>query len=105
MARCRCVIARSHMAVAVLNTGDRFHADATPDGLTQYGVFETNTRPGYLDNSHVGNNGRPTRAWIGTKEVYIDVTHGCSRDMAMSRCEQARYHVLRVLAHQGSQDR
>ena len=63
--------------MAVLNTGKDVFAKATPDGLTTYGVFETNTRPGFNDNSHVGNNGLPTRAKIGDVEVYIDVTHGC----------------------------
>jgi hypothetical protein len=63
--------------MAVLNTGKDVFAKATPDGLTKYGVFETNTRPGFTDNSHVGNNGLPTRAKIGDVEVYIDVTHGC----------------------------
>jgi len=50
---------------AVLNVGEKFHADATPDGLTTYGVFESNTRPGYRGNSHIGNNGAPTGARIG----------------------------------------
>jgi hypothetical protein len=63
--------------MAVLNTGKDLFARATPDGLTTYGVFETNTRPGFTDNSHVGNNGLPTRAKIGDVDVYIDVTHGC----------------------------
>lgn len=64
-------------AMAVLNTGKDLFAKATPDGLTTYGVCETNTRPGFMDNSHVGNNGLPTRAKIGDVDVYIDVTHGC----------------------------
>ncbi len=63
--------------MAVLNTGKDVFAKVTPDGLTKYGVFETNTRPGFTDNSHVGNNGLPTRAKIGDVDVYIDVTHGC----------------------------
>ena len=62
---------------AVLPVGEKFYADMTEDGLTAYGVFESNTRPGYTDNSHIGNNGGPTRARVGKKKVYIDVTHGC----------------------------
>jgi hypothetical protein len=62
---------------AVLPVGRKFYADTTPDGLTTYGVFESNTRPGYTDNSHIGNNGAPTPARVGEKKVYMDVTHGC----------------------------
>jgi len=67
--------------IAVLNTGKDTFARATPDGLTTYGTFETCVRPGYLDNSHIGNNGSATRAKIGNVDVYIDVTHGCHNRM------------------------
>ncbi len=66
---------------AVLPVGNKFYAETTSDGLTMYGVFESNIRPGYTDNSHIGNNGAPTRARIGMKDVYIDVTHGCWNNM------------------------
>ena len=46
---------------AVLSVGEKFHADATPDGLTTYGVFESNTRPGYRDNSHKSETTAPPR--------------------------------------------
>jgi hypothetical protein len=68
-------------AVAVLNTGKDLFATATADGLTKYGVYETCTRPGFTDNSHIGNNGLPTRAKIDDVDVYIDVTHGCFDQM------------------------
>jgi len=67
--------------LAVLNTGKDTFAKATADGLTTYGTFETCVRPGSTDNSHIGNNGAPTRAKIGDVDVYIDVTHGCHNRM------------------------
>lgn len=63
--------------MAVLNTGQDTFARATADGLTTYGCYEVNVRPGYIDNSHLGANGSPIRARIGDVDVYIDVTHGC----------------------------
>lgn len=63
--------------MAILNTGCDTFAKATPDGLTTYGCYEINVRPGYTDNSHLGANGSPIRARIGEVAVYVDVTHGC----------------------------
>jgi hypothetical protein len=67
--------------IAVLNVGSDLFARATPDSMTLYGHMEHSQRPGYLDNSHVGNNGLPTRAKIGSVDVYVDVTHGCHNRM------------------------
>jgi hypothetical protein len=78
--------------VATVNTGDKFYVEPTEDGITRYGVFESNSRPGYLDNSHIGCNGHPSRAAIGGKEVYVDVVHGCQRDFASSRVHKS--HIM-----------
>jgi len=80
-------------AVAVVDVGTKLYADRTADGFTEYGVFETCIRPGYKDNSHLGNNGMPTRAKIGETDVYIDVTHGCwDRMIAEEDCNER--HIL-----------
>lgn len=62
--------------IAVLPTGQMTCANATPDGIAAFGSLETCIRPGYFDNSHIGNNGTPIRARIGNVDVYIDVVHG-----------------------------
>lgn len=86
--------------MAVLNTGKDTFARATDDGITTYGTFETCIRPGSLDNSHIGNNGSPTRARIGDVDVYIDVTHGCHNRMlseeGFDEYEVHYYPYLRV---------
>jgi hypothetical protein len=64
-------------AMAVFDTGTNLYASATPDGITEYGVFETNIRPTLTDNSHIGNNGLPIRVKIGNVDAYMDITHGC----------------------------
>lgn len=80
-------------AVAVVDVGTKLYADRTADGFTEYGVCETCIRPGYKDNSHLGNNGMPSRAKIGDTEVYIDVTHGCFDKMiADENCNER--HIL-----------
>jgi hypothetical protein len=78
--------------MAVVNVGTEPYAKATPDGFTMYGTYETCIRPGYLDNSHLGNNGMPTRARIGNSEVYIDVTHGC-HDRIISEIGEVKRHI------------
>ncbi len=91
-------------AMAVLDVGTKLYADRTADGYTEYGVFETCIRPGYKDNSHLGNNGMPTRAKIGDTEVYIDVTHGCwDKMIADETCNERHilyYPYLRVKDYQ-----
>lgn len=86
--------------MAVLNTGNDTFAKATPDGITAYGSLETCIRPSSLDNSHIGNNGSPTRAQIGDVDVYIDVTHGCHNRMlseeGFDEYEVHYYPYLRV---------
>jgi len=87
-------------ATAVLDVGTKLYADRTSDGFTEYGVFETCIRPGYKDNSHLGNNGMPTRAKIGDADVYIDITHGCwDRMISDENCNERHilyYPYLRV---------
>ena len=61
---------------AILDTEGRTYAPATADGISKIGVVQSSIRPGFADNSHIGNNGSPTRAKIGDVEAYIDVVHG-----------------------------
>jgi hypothetical protein len=86
--------------IAVLDSGTNLHAAATPDGITQWGVLEQCIRPGFTDNSHIGNNGNPIRATIGDVEVYIDVTHGCHNEAVSNPdCDRmwvSYYPYLRV---------
>lgn len=84
---------------AKVNTGNNFFVQTSSDGITEYGVFETNTRPGYLDNSHLGNNGHLSKALIGERPVYIDVTHGCGCDLSAEKPEDKHtmyYAYLRI---------
>jgi hypothetical protein len=75
--------------MSVLNVGKDLFVTPTKDGITKYGSFELNIRPGYLDNSHMGNNGMPVRAKIGNADVYIDVTHSChNRMIADETCDK-----------------
>jgi len=62
--------------IAVLDTGHETFTRPTPDGITAIGSLQTCIRPGFFDNSHIGNNGAPIRAKVGDVDVYIDVTHG-----------------------------
>jgi hypothetical protein len=62
--------------IAVLDTGNETFTRPTPDGITAIGSLQTCIRPGFFDNSHIGNNGAPIRAKIGDVDVYIDLTHG-----------------------------
>ncbi|MBT3201594.1 MAG: hypothetical protein HN350_16955 [Phycisphaerales bacterium] len=62
--------------IAVLDTGNETFTRPTPDGITAIGSLQTCIRPGFFDNSHIGNNGAPIRAKIGDVDVYLDVTHG-----------------------------
>lgn len=61
---------------AILDTRGKPYAPVTADGISAIGSVQGSVRPGYLDNSHIGNNGIPTRAKIGEVEVYFDITHG-----------------------------
>ncbi len=62
--------------IAIIDTEGKTCAPATADGLSRIGIVQSSIRPGFADNSHIGNNGLPTRAKIGDVEVYIDVIHG-----------------------------
>ncbi len=67
--------------IAVLDTGFDTFTKSTPDGITAVGSLQTCVRPGYFDNSHIGNNGMPIRAKIGQADVFIDVTHGVHNEL------------------------
>ena len=60
----------------VFETKKQYFFDATPDGITKYGCLENCARPGYFDNSHVGNNGNPILVKIGNNSFFMDIVHG-----------------------------
>jgi len=60
----------------IVDTEGEPYCPSTPDGVLRIGTVQQSVRPGRLDNSHIGNNGLPSRAQIGTREVYVDVVHG-----------------------------
>ena len=62
--------------IAIIDTEGQTYSPATADDISMMGVVQSSIRPGFADNSHIGNNGLPTRAKIGDVEVYIDVIHG-----------------------------
>lgn len=62
--------------VSIVDTAGQTYCPAGPDGIAQFGTVQTSIRPGYLDNSHIGNNGTPIPARIGETPVYLDVVHG-----------------------------
>lgn len=62
--------------ISVLPVSDSLCGYKTPDGDQEMGVLESCIRPGYMDNSHIGPNGMPTKAKIGDRDVYIDICHG-----------------------------
>ena len=62
--------------IAILNTGNDPFAPTTPDGIAEFGSLQTCIRPGFRDNSHIGNNGTPVRARIGEVDVFMDIVHG-----------------------------
>jgi predicted GH43/DUF377 family glycosyl hydrolase len=62
--------------IAVLDTGQDTFSTATADGITRVGSLQSCIRPGFFDNSHIGNNGTPIRAHVGDAEVFLDVVHG-----------------------------
>jgi hypothetical protein len=62
--------------IAVIATGQDTFSAASADGITRFGSLQTCTRPGFHDNSHIGNNGTPIRARVGGVDVFLDVVHG-----------------------------
>jgi predicted GH43/DUF377 family glycosyl hydrolase len=62
--------------VAMLATGQDTFSAASADGVTRFGSLQTCIRPGFHDNSHIGNNGTPVRARVGEVDVFLDVVHG-----------------------------
>ena len=62
--------------IAIARTDGNPYLDATADGITKVGALQSCIRPGYTDNSHIGNNGVPIRVKIGDTTVAMDVVHG-----------------------------
>lgn len=60
----------------IVDTKGNPFCPCTDDGILEMGTVQQSVRPGMLDNSHIGNNGMPSRAQIGDREVYIDIVHG-----------------------------
>ncbi len=61
---------------SLVDTGGQPFCPCTEDGILTIGTIQQSARPGMPDNSHIGNNGMPSRAQIGEREVYIDIVHG-----------------------------
>ncbi|MCX6359995.1 MAG: hypothetical protein NT029_09320 [Armatimonadetes bacterium] len=62
--------------VAVVDTRGRTHCPSNAAGVADFGVVQSSIRPGYFDNSHIGNNGTPIRACVGSQPLFVDVVHG-----------------------------
>ncbi len=62
--------------VAIVDTQGRTHCPAGEDGVADFGVVQTSIRPGRFDNSHIGCNGTPIRARVGSQPLFVDVVHG-----------------------------
>ena len=62
--------------IAMIRVGQSTHAPMGEDGIAELGCIQRCIRPGFVDNSHIGNNGSPVRARIGEVPVFLDITHG-----------------------------
>ena len=62
--------------IAAAKTGGVPFLEASEDGITKVGVLQSCIRPGYRDNSHIGNNGIPIRVDIDGIPAAMDVVHG-----------------------------
>jgi predicted GH43/DUF377 family glycosyl hydrolase len=62
--------------IAIVDMQGRTHFPTLPDGSSDFGVLQSCIRPGRFDNSHIGNNGTPIRAWVGDTAVFVDAVHG-----------------------------
>lgn len=62
--------------IALVRTEEGPFPRATADGITEVGTLQSCVRPGYRDNSHVGNNAAPVPVRIGDTRVAMDVVHG-----------------------------
>jgi hypothetical protein len=60
---------------SILDTKGCTCSPSTEDGILTIGTIQQSVRPGCFDNSHIGNNGMPSRAQIDGRQVYIDVMH------------------------------
>ncbi len=79
--------------VSVLPTDHTLCGKRTIDGDQDFGVLEQCVRPGFFDNSHIGPNGMPTLAYIGTRAVYIDVCHGVNNP-SLGKEEEFRWDMV-----------
>lgn len=71
----------------LVDTQDNPFCPCTEDGILKIGTVQQSVRPGRLDNSHIGNNGMPSRARIGSREVFVDVVHGVENRRITDRVE------------------
>lgn len=88
--------------IAIVDTGGATHAPNGADGVAAFGVLQSCIRPGFPDNSHIGNNGTPTMAQIGDVPVYIDIVHGVGNQRVTDRAPEGGWRLkylpyLRVL--------
>ena len=88
--------------IAVLRTEGAPYPSAADDGITTIGHLQSCIRPGYRDNSHIGNNGAPITVQIGRTAVALDVPHGVynealSDDAVTQKWKLLYYPYLRLL--------
>jgi predicted GH43/DUF377 family glycosyl hydrolase len=62
--------------IAAVETDGKTYAPVAPDGLAAFGSLQSCVRPGFSDNSHLGNNGSPTSVRIGQRHFFVDIVHG-----------------------------
>ncbi|MCH2115446.1 MAG: hypothetical protein MK171_11130 [Pirellulales bacterium] len=89
----------------LIDTEDKPFCPSTEDGILKIGTVQQSIRPGRLDNSHIGNNGMPTRAQIGSREVFVDLVHGVENYRMSNRVEEAGWDLeyrtyLRILDYE-----
>ena len=62
--------------IALVRTAGGPFPGTTADGITEVGTLQSCIRPGYRDNSHIGNNSVPVPVQVGNTRVAMDVVHG-----------------------------
>lgn len=88
--------------IGIVDTGGATHAPLTADGIAAFGVLQSCIRPGFADNSHIGNNGTPTMAQIGDVPIYFDIVHGVGNRRVTERSPDGGWQLkylpyLRIL--------
>lgn len=80
--------------IAVVKTDGAPYPSATSDGITAVGHLQTCIRPGYRDNSHIGNNGMPIVVRIGDIPVAMDIAHGVYNEALSNASVTKKWKLL-----------